>query len=65
MQKSMYYEKWVGHYASFPPRRSVKKEKNTGDNPALPLGSYGTTAVAINGDPMDGTKASRHTPFQI
>ena len=22
-----YYEKWVGHHASFPPRRSVKRKK--------------------------------------
>ena len=28
MQKKVwYYEKWVGRHASFPPRRSDKKEK--------------------------------------
>ena len=24
----MYYEKWVGRHASFPPRRSVKQNSN-------------------------------------
>jgi len=26
--KVWYYEKWVGHHASFPPRRSVKHRSN-------------------------------------